>query len=330
MSFLYGIILLCNPFLIDVPPKEELTVSDYLEVQHKLQQLDITQALDDIYPKLSWWDQMIASVKRVLGQKPNLRHRQDFQGRLSRGIQQIFINPEKNQLPNITLHQINEGGEYCLVSYCSYNGIYPSLLEKIPSALQQTGFHGHLLLFEGAFPNPTGQEIRFCAVPYCFKIFALMEAHQRGFQKVLWIDSALIPLNDPTPLFHWIEEKGSLLHFRKNGHRYLLPVTRQILFKETGVDLYRSQSLRARVIGLNFQYPATKNLIQEYQRLVEMGTPFMGCFPEEFVLGALLQKHPQAWPCHPFTKIVLKEGKLHGKSQDQAQKEGYFFLLQHH
>jgi hypothetical protein len=314
--------LFCNPFKIDWEEKEDLSPSDYVKVEQDLQKLSIAPTLDLLYPEKtpsSWFYK-----KKVIQKK------QDFEGRMSRGIRQIMIDTSKGLIPKKELIPINGGGNFCIVSFCSYNDIYHKLQQEIPKALEKVGFHGHVLLMTGGFPNPTGKEMQYAGVPYSFKIFSLLEAEKLGFQKVLWIDAALLPLANPEPLFHWIEEKGSFFHSRKNSSRYILPETQKILLEKTGSDMYITPCVRARIIGLDLSLPKAKALIKDYYELVELGTPFMSCFPEEFVLGALIHKNPEEWPFHPFEKLVKSERKMHGKTQEQVEKMGFFFLLRHH
>lgn len=313
---------LANPFFIDTPIKEHLEDVDFLSVQEKLRSLDIESLLNNLYPNdtsFTWF-----------WQKPSLQKKSDFYGRISRGARQTLINPSLSKKPIKKLIPINDGGDCCIVSFASYDGIYPDLLDSIPEALRKTGFNGHFLLLKGGFPNPTGNEIQYCAVPYSFKIFALLEAKKLGFNKVLWLDTALLPLKNPKPIFDWIEKTGCFFHARKNAKRYLLPQTHQLLLKETGVDMYSTPCIRARIIGLDLRAKKVQSLIQDYYHMVELGTPFLSCFPEEFVLGALLGKAKEKWPFGPFTQLVMNERKIKAKTPKLGEQEEFFFLLRHH
>ncbi len=310
-----SLLFLSNPFKIDYPEIQELSEQHYLEVQNKLRTIDTSSMVDTLYSQDS---------------QKGLRKKQDFQGRIARGVRQLFVDFEHNKKPSQKLHKINKGGDYCIVSFASYNGIYDKLLQEIPTALEKTGFNGYFLSLLGAFPNPTGKEIQYAGVPYCFKIFALLEAQKQGFNKVLWIDAGLLPLRDPTPLFQWVEGSGCFFQSIKNSKRYLLSSTRDILLQTTGCDMYTTPCIRARIIGLDLKTEKAQSFIKDYYTLVEMGTPFLSCYPDEFVLGALLGKNPKLWPTQPFNRIVMSERKLNGKDRAWVQKQGYFFLLQHH
>jgi hypothetical protein len=315
--------LLANPFQIEFEKKEELTNSDWTEVQDKLKKLAIAPLLDDLYPTSQ------KNIRRWF-RKPVLQEQTDFLGRMTRGARQVLIKEEEGKVPLKQLIRINQGGDCCIVSFASYNGVYEKQLRSIVGELEKTGWNGNFLLMTGGFPNPTGEEVRYAGVPYCFKIFAMLEAKKIGFQKALWIDAAMQPIQNPKPIFEHIEKHGSFFQLRKNSKRYLLPYTHEILLKETGIDMYKTKSVRARVIGLDFGAPQVADLISEYYRLVKLGTPFMSCFPEEHVLGALVAKHPEQFPLMQEEKLVKNEKKLHGKSTKWAEENQYFFLLRKH
>ncbi len=314
--------LSANPFSIDVSSQEDLTLKDWELVQTKLRAVDIAPTLHQIYPT--------NTSKKFWFQKPDLQNEADYLGRVSRGLRQTLIDTSKDKVPVKQLLQINKGGDCCIVAFASYDGVYATQLQTLMEDLKSTGFNGHLLLMTGGFPNPTGEEIQYAGVPYCFKIFALLEAKKLGFSKALWIDAALQPLKNPEPIFDVIAKNGSFFECRKNGNRYLLPSTQQVILKETGIDMYNTKSVRARVIGLDFNAPQVEDLIREYYRLVRLGTPFISCFPEEHVLGALVAKNPTLFPDSSLENLVKSERKLHGKSVKQMQEIGYFFLLRRH
>ena len=127
------------------------------------------------------------------------------------------------------------------------------LAGSIAEALSQTGFNGYFLCQIGGYPNPTGKEICYAGVPYAFKIFMMLEAYMKGFTNVLWIDSACLPLNDPTPLFDEIEKNETLFHLYPTHHTsvsYIFDSTRQLLGELTGTDVLHANYLVTIVFGL--------------------------------------------------------------------------------
>jgi hypothetical protein len=322
LLFLATVSLVTNPFFIEFSSQEELTPANWEQVQNTLRSIDIAPTLHQIYPS--------SIPKKFWFQKSQIKKEADFLGRISRGLKQTLISTSEGKIPSKQLIQINKGGDCCIVSFASYDGVYTEHLQTLVKDLEGTGFHGHVLLMKGGFPNPTGEEIQYAGIPYCFKIFALLEAKKLGFSKALWIDAALKPLQSPEPIFDKVATTGSFFEFHKNGQRYLLPYTHQVLLQETGIDMYNTLSVRARVIGLNFEAPHIQEFLKEYYRLVRLGTPFLSCFPEEHVLGAILAQSPNLFPPSTFKNLVQDERKLKGKSPEQARKNGSFFLLRKH
>jgi hypothetical protein len=306
-----------NPFLIDFPLKEELTHEDYIEVQQKLRAIDIRPLLEELYV-------------------PNqgLQDISDFASRTSRGIRRVLIDPEKGLYPKKKLEKMGCGGECCIVSCAPFDGVRNICLEGIQEALRLTGFNGYFYYRLGGFPNPTGKEIRYAGVPYCLKIFMLIEAQKLGFNKLLWIDSACLPIRDPTPLFQWMDQTGIYFHQnRENLLAYILPSTRQLLKDLTGTDVVHAIRIRAALFGLKMDSPLAKELIEDYYRMVELGTPFLSCFPEEFVLAALLGKlrYPTLLPSpFPFLPDPVELGKETQEKRSKWLQDGYFFSFIKH
>jgi hypothetical protein len=312
-----------NPFLIDVPKESDWSEKDWIAIQEKLKAVDINPLLDSLYPETSY----TSKLKTLFGARGDLQKKEDFKGRVNRGIRQTLLNVEKQELPQKNLIKINGGGSRCIVSFASYDGVYADLLKKRAKELEEVGFNGYFLTLIGGFPNPTGEEIQYAGVPYSFKIFALLEAKNLGFLQTLWIDTSLKPLKDPSPLFEKIEKNGSFFQLKKNGKRYLLPTTREVLLKETGSDMYLKKCIRARIIGLDLSSPKVEEFIQEYYRLVRLGTPFISCFPEEFVIGAILAKDPLKWTFDPTQNLVMAEKK---HLENWAKDQDFFFFLENH
>jgi hypothetical protein len=317
--FLFPLFLTANPFKIDFPVKESLTHEDLLEVQNKLAAVDLKPVLDEFYPKN-------APKKSFWQWNTPLATKEDFGNRISKSLHQTFINPEKGQFPSEHLVKINEGGDRCIVCYVSFNGIYSSLINALPKQLEKVGFNGYLFYKIGGFPNPTGKEIQYAGVPYCFKIFTLLEAQKKGFQKVLWIDAAFLPLKDPSPLFDWIDKHDCFLKMHEPFAKFILPKTRSLIQQISGVDVLKSNYVSAQVIGFNLESPLAKEFIAEYYRLVELGYPFVSCFPEEYVFSCIVGRDPKKWMSQPFKELSFAEVKLGSKDLKWAQEKGYFFL----
>lgn len=307
-----------SPFTIPFNDKENLTPEDYAKVQDEIRKIDITPTLERLYPYNLGYSEF-----------------DDFRRRTTKGIVQGIIDETNGLLPETQLIKIGKGGDNCVVSKGSYNGKYAGFLSGIQKALEDSGFNGYFLYQRGGFPNPTGKESKFVAVPYSFKIFMMLEAQKLGFNKVLWIDSAALPMRDPTPIFELIDKDENFVNywgFKEDTWRYILPATRQILLDETGYDTSKERRVSMIIFGLKMNGPRTQKFIESYYKLVEMGTPFLSCYPEEYVISALLSQ-PELGDFGKKSKLghlIKIEESDSLKEKKKAQDKGfYFYLLPH-
>src|SRR4051812_45026039 len=85
------------------------------------------------------------------------------------------------------------------------NGWYATGSERLERSLIFNGFGGQILTFKNEYPpnSPRHEEN-----PYAFKIFAIEEAINRGFDTMLLLDSSFWAIKDCTPIFDIIADRG--------------------------------------------------------------------------------------------------------------------------
>jgi hypothetical protein len=273
-----------NPFAIEFGAKSGLTNEDFMEVQRQVEALVITPLVQAKYED---------NPNQVV-----LSHFEDFNGRCTKGKRQILIDPDKGFYPIKKLVKIGKGGDRCVVCCAPFNGKYPYYVSTMIKGLREVKFDGHFLYYIGGWPNPTGQEIKYAGVPYSFKIFAMVEAAQLGFNNVLWVDSACYPLRSLDPLFEHIEQYGALINWYVNKKlpTYIFPSTRALLEELTGVDVLNAKFVNTITFGLKMDTSEAIELVRQYYACADMGTPFLSCFPEEWVLTSIInQKQFSGW-----------------------------------
>lgn len=305
-----------NPFLITMQSKRDISIQDYIFIQKELKTIDIASVVE----------------RKVLENDSSGRMicRGHLTERLTRPLGNI-IDVDRNIYPEKNLIKIGNGGDNCVVSYASINGEYPGYVRAILPALEKANFNGYLLYYIGGWPNPTGEEILYCGVPYSFKIFAMVEAYYLGFKKVLWIDSALEPAKDLQPLFDHITKHDALiyLHPANPARDELLPRgTRVELFQLSGVDVLRARYVRGGILGLNMESELAKNFVSVNYEYIKRGTPFISCAPEEFVWTAILGTPPyQKWlDASVFTDEQLLYGSDDPNAIIEAKCKGAYFI----
>ncbi len=313
-----------SPFTVQFEDKEELSDQDYLDLQKllRIKKKELAPLIHQIYPR----------------DREGYTTFDDFyENRCSRSLGQVLIDPEKGYFPLKRLEKIGEGSDMCFVSCAPYDGVRSTLIRSLPNALRDCGFHGYFYYRIGGIPNPTGQEVKYAGVPYAFKIFLMLEAYKLGFKNVIWLDSALFPLQDPTFLFRWLVRRGSFIDgvsVTPNLWRYIFPKTREKLQEVTGVDVLSPHTtyIRTTLFGLRMDHPLVQRLISDYYDLVELGTPFLSCFPEEFVLTAIMGKPEYAPLISAPIELLFRsfDGDDEAKAHEQLRKEGYLFHLRKH
>jgi hypothetical protein len=276
-----------NPFEITVPEKEEYNIDDYINMQNQLDNKNIDELLKSMFPPKNYFYDFY-----------------DFKNRCTRGIRQKLFDISNNILPIKNLYKIGDGGDgkSCIVCCTairhdrdvdSQNETRYNSSKTIKESLEQSGFNGYFYLFNGGFPNPTGIEMKYAGVPYCFKIFMMLEAKKKGFNKIIWVDSGCYSLNNPQPLFDILETDDTIIDYVGSNNNYdamCFEKTIELLNSITNSDLHTAKYIGTIVFGLNLDSPKIQKIIEEYYDMVKLGLPFLSIFPEEIVLSSIFNK----------------------------------------
>ncbi len=313
--FAFSMVVLHNPFLLDVEPSYEEGVERLEELQGMMQTFDIKPELEKIYPS-------------ILRKRGEYKPFDDFYRRSMRGFTQTLIDVKKGFLPQKELVSLNGGGGDCIVLSCPFDRNYPELLHTLIEGLREIGFKGAVYYRIGSFPNPTGEEVRYLGVPYSFKIFMMLEAYNLGYKNVLWLDSAAYPVKNPYSLFRTLENDGAVLTWKKFRRNALLPNTEAILNELTGFTPKGFKHISMQLFGLRMDLPWVKNFIDDYYEMVRLGTPFISCYPEEHVISALMYKYRDHLPSTSQKMILSRSAET--CHLIEACRNGYLFYLRAH
>ena len=273
---------LINPFIIDIPDKDEYSNEELVLIQKKLREINLDSLIQDLYPE-------------------NFRTPFELiKNRVKRGINQSIIDISNNLLPSKSLYKIGNGGDgkNCIVCATSLHDSRYDLSQTIRSSLEDVGFNGHFYLLNGGFPNPTGIEMKYIGVPYSFKIFTMLEAQKLGFEKVIWIDSSCYAVNNPDGLFELLSRSDAVFkafpanYFESDKSistydHIIFPKTLNLLIKLANRDIRNDINVNSIVFGLNLVSPNIKKFINDYYDMVKLGLPFLSYFPEEIIFATL-------------------------------------------
>ena len=226
-----------------------------------------------------------------------------FLNRINRG--KNWNKFDQNDHPTkrrIRILKINKGSKNCVVSLCTFHKDYPHLLSGQIKSLKKTGFDGYHISFWGEFPNPTGKEIKYIGVPYCFKFFCIKYAAKMGFSNILWADSAMHFEKNPIDLFNFIENNGGYFQFYRNeSNRFRKLFMTDISVKAAneiyGVDLLCDRLLNHRfiacgVFGLNMNHIKAGLFCDLYDKALQNGDVFCSGSADETVTSAILAMKP--------------------------------------
>ena len=315
---------LVNPFEIDVINKEDYDNNELCEIQKKLieKQESVNNLIKNTYPS--------GDENYKIGLDLMLN-------RCTKGVVQKLIDVENGVFPTKALYKIGNGGnkKNCFVCCTPLSNDRDAKSRNIHQSLENVGFNGYFYLFNGGFPNPTGAEMRYAAVPYCFKIFMMVEANKLGFEKVIWLDAACYAVDNPQRLFDVLETDDAIfrqfLPYTPGFLTYentVFKETIQILNNVTNGDLVNSINVCSIVFGLNFVSDKINKFIEEYYEMVKIGTPFLSYYPEEVVITALFNKEEYKYLFYNRNEslfLFIHEDYV-GNNYEHAKNSGYYFV----
>ncbi len=182
-----------------------------------------------------------------------------------RGFKIIGDTPA--EFPSRSLVSVNcpdEDRENCIIMYTSFNKRYPDGLKRLVSAIKQSDFRGHMLYYFGGWPNVEAGDLSLAHVPYSFKACLFKEAERLGFKKVLWLDSATLPVVSLNNVFDMIAEKGCF--FVGNVHMIGPHFNEEAAgaFGITLSDSFHIPSCCSAQVGIDFSNPKAAHVIEQW------------------------------------------------------------------
>lgn len=137
-------------------------------------------------------------------------------------------------------------------------------------------------------------------VPYGFKPYLFQEAYNLGYRQILWMDSTVMMMSNPAPVFERMKSKG-VVAFHNLGHNLPAWISDKAV-KNTGIDVYQEPTqIMACVVGFDLSHPEGKEIFDEWMALAKDGESFQdnpGSWPgfkahrhDQACLSALLWKH---------------------------------------
>ena len=313
-----------NPFELNVKDSMSYTNDELREIQKQLENKrdEVINLIKEMHPKND------ENYKITID---------DMVNRCSKSVFQKLIDVENDIYPTKALYKIGNGGnnKNCFVCCTPLSNDRDARSKNIHQSLEKVGFNGHFYLFNGGFPNPNGIEMKYAAVPYCFKIFMMVEAKKLGFEKVIWLDSACYAVNNPDRLFDILESDDAI--FRQfwpytpgflTYENTVYKETIKTLNSVTGGNLVNNINVCTIVFGLNFNSEKINRFVDEYYNMVKIGTPFLSYYPEEVVITAIFNKPEYNYVFYnreESHRLFIHDAYTHN-NYDNPKHWGFYFV----
>lgn len=211
--------------------------------------------------------------------------------------------------------------DVCVVTYGSLNSGYHESIKKIEDHLRRIGFKGHFIYRIGGWPNMEWGSLKHIHVPYSFKLCMMKEAMNLGYQKIIWIDSAVKPLSKFNNIVRILDQDGYLLmdHGVSIAQHVTVPV--KDVFHLTAEDFFNIHEVQASMFGLNTKSEKAMRFFNEaFHQLDQLGG-YLSPRPEQVAFGVIAYK--QNLPLNYLCSRIFTEEKL----SIQEAENRYFYLL---
>jgi hypothetical protein len=155
-----------------------------------------------------------------------------------------------------------------LIISCGVGGWYGVGVERLERSLIHHGYAGDMLLYKDQYPilSPTHQQN-----PYAFKVWLFREAMEKGYTRILWLDSSFWCIRNPHEIFDTINDKG-VFAFR-SGYNCAETCTDELL-DYVGISRDEAEQLpeiATGAVGLNMENPDGAKVFDDWSKMCDLG-----------------------------------------------------------
>lgn len=162
----------------------------------------------------------------------------------------------------------------CIVNYISGGGWRPYGQKRLQESLGEFGYKGDVLLFnEKTLSCPPHSQ-----TPYAFKLYALMEAYQRGYNLALWVDASFWARSNVDGLFEMIHNKNVVV---QSSGFLIGQWTSDKCLQHMSIDREEAFDMvlfSGGLIGLNFKNYTAMTFFEEFYKYAKTGLCFRGAW----------------------------------------------------
>jgi len=155
----------------------------------------------------------------------------------------------------------------CIIC-CGIGGHYGVGVDRLARSLNFVGWGGHTMFWKD---YPAGCPPHVGAGQYNFKLYCFEEAFKAGYKVVVWADASLYAVQDPMPLFDYVNEHG--LYFFKSGYSLAETATDDLLAynKVEREDLVNVSEFATGLVGININNPKGKEFFDGWKEQMDKG-----------------------------------------------------------
>ena len=222
------------------------------------------------------------------GERKNLERLRDMEPRM-RSLKIIGDTPEEfPQSGSVHVNRNINDRENCILIYATYNLAYQRGLKRLLKLIMESDYKGHVLYRAGGWPDAEGGSLVLSHVPYAFKVSFFKEAERKGFKRVLWLDTSVVPVASLNTIFDMIKEKG---YFAMENTRMVGPHMCPEAAVYFGLNLQQTFHIRscsAGLFGVDFTNPKAHAVLDRWYRAAHDDDAFFSARSDQNALSIIL------------------------------------------
>lgn len=174
-----------------------------------------------------------------------------------------------------------------ILNFANHIGRYKQMQDRLKQALGRVGYTGDSAFYNHEeqislqCPYHKSDDLRLHAqgkvVPYAFKAYAIYKAMMDGYENIIWMDAAVYPSKDITPLIEHVEQEGYL--FFDNIGFSVGDYTSDACLNKFGWSrdkAFKEKMIMACVMGLNTANTQAVEFIKQYLNAAQDGVSYHG------------------------------------------------------
>ncbi|MBS0652885.1 MAG: glycosyltransferase family 2 protein [Verrucomicrobia bacterium] len=279
----------------------------------------VYRQIKDIYhPTLE--DYRLVHNYLFYGNRPNLERVGDLYYWGQRTIRIIGDSPD--QIPKTGIVHVNSNGEEkenCVILYSTYNRSYPQGLARLLNCIAQSDFKGDVLYRVGGWPDEEGGSLLLSHVPYAFKPSFFKEAQQLGYKRILWLDTAVVPVASLNEVFAMMKDKGCFVMGNVPMIGPFMNAHAAAYFGLTMEDTYKIPSCSSGLFGVDLSQKVCRDLLDNWYRAAQDPDAFFSTRPDQNTLSILLYQSD-------ITEFIDIRRMPHAEVNEQIQPDSLFYL----